>query len=226
MDLADTVKNKYSYLSNRLSFLKGKNPGNFNPDQQKCIHTLYEYFYNYKSFPGKETLRKELKKQRAACDTPMLEAKSSAIAEKVLKSRAFTDARTVFCYLSYNKEIKTDAIVEAVLKQQKRLAVPVVTGSVMVAAGVKSLDNFEKNSYGILEPMDYTPFDKEEIDLIIVPGFGFNPFGYRVGYGGGFYDKYLDDFRGTALGLVFSDFVLYNFVPSGYDIPVNQLIIE
>ena len=78
----------------------------------------------------------------------------------------------------------------------------------MIPAVINSLNNLERNKFGILEPRKYKIIDKNDIDLVIVPAFGYNPLGYRIGYGGGYYDVFLKDFKGFSIGMVLKDFLI------------------
>lgn len=226
MKIDTTLLEKYTFLTGTYPFLQNKNPAGFTSDQKRYIDVLYDAAYHNKPLSTKKEERLRLKKMRAAYDPLELEKKSAPLADRVIESSFFKKACTVFCYISYNNEIDTKKIIDTILKTNKQLAVPVVQGTEMIAAGVDCLDNFINNKYGIPEPAVFTPLSKEEIDLVITPAFGFNPFGFRIGYGGGFYDKFLAGFPGISLGIVLRDFLLFDFVPSAHDIPVDCLIIE
>lgn len=80
-------------------------------------------------------------------------------------------------------------------------------------------------AFGILEPIGDQPVPKSTIDLIHVPGVVFDPSGYRIGYGGGFYDRYLADYGGVTLATAYG-FQLGDVVAEPHDIPVKELVID
>ena len=86
-------------------------------------------------------------------------------------------------------------------------------------------EKLERNSFGLLEPQgDFTILEPSQIDLIHVPGLAFNTSGYRVGYGGGYYDRYLEHFPGHTISTIYPC-QIQNFQPEHYDIPVEEVLI-
>ena len=86
-------------------------------------------------------------------------------------------------------------------------------------------EQLERNSFGLLEPQgDFTILEPSQIDLIHVPGLAFNPSKYRVGYGGGYYDRYLEHFPGHTISTIYPC-QIQNFQPEHYDIPVEEVLI-
>jgi 5-formyltetrahydrofolate cyclo-ligase len=154
-----------------------------------------------------ETLKKSLELCRIFTDSP-----------------EFKNANSVCCYLSFNLEIDTFSIIEECFRTKKILSVPVVSGKEMFACKITSLGNLKKNKYGILEPVNIDKIDKNDVDIVIVPALGYTENKYRVGYGKGFYDKFLKDYKGLTAGLVFKDFIV-DFRYEEFDIPVKKLFI-
>ncbi len=155
--------------------------------------------------------------------------KSRQICEKVCKHSAIAEANTVFVYLSFGSEVETMELVKQLLAMGKRVGVPKCDTKhrTMAAAEITELTGLIPNSYGILEPTKDAPIlSKGEIDAVLVPALAFDEDGFRLGYGGGYYDKYLADYSGVTLGIAFADCVT-NRLPRGeFDRPVDEVLTE
>lgn len=116
-----------------------------------------------------------------------------AICRHLLHSSLYQKAETVLCYMGTAREIDTGAIVRAALSDGKRLALPLCTErGIMEAREIRSLGELVSGKYGILAPMLSCPVvEPPRLDLVIVPGCTGNARGQRLGYGGGYYDRYL-----------------------------------
>jgi 5-formyltetrahydrofolate cyclo-ligase len=145
--------------------------------------------------------------------------------KKIIALNEFKNAKSIFCYVSFDSEIDTYYLLQYCLENNKILCVPVIKDNKMIASRIRSLDNFKKNNFNIPEPSEICEIKKNEIDLIIVPALAYNPLGFRLGYGKGFYDNYLKDYNGYTIGMIFKKFVTTDLIPDKYDIPVNKLII-
>lgn len=195
--------------------------------QRRSLKIISKYYKSnsLKDF-NKNILRKKIKLQKANISIAKLKKKSLYLNKKVLNSCEFKAARSVFCYISFGDEIDTFKILESCLKNSKILSVPVIKAKrIIEAAIINNLDNLVKNKYGILEPVSYRAMDKKDIDLVIVPAMGYNTLGYRIGYGGGYYDFFLKDFNGFSIGMVLKEFLIPGLIPGYFDIPVKKLFI-
>ena len=166
------------------------------------------------------TLRKEI---------PRRHEKSRRIWEKVLEHPAVVEAKTVFLYLSFGTEVETLPLADELVKRGKRVAVPLCDTKThaMKAVLLPAMENLKAGSYGILEPeSDARVISKEEIDVILVPALAFDREGYRLGYGGGYYDKFLESFSGRAIGLAFSDCITDKLPREAFDKPVDEVVTE
>lgn len=117
----------------------------------------------------------------------------AAICRLVRQSALYREARTVFCYAGTKREIDTAALLRAALEDGKRLVLPLCTApGVMEARRIERLEDLAAGKYGILEPGPRCPLvPPEEIDLAVVPCCTGNAAGQRLGYGGGYYDRFL-----------------------------------
>jgi 5-formyltetrahydrofolate cyclo-ligase len=174
----------------------------------------------------KSALRSYLKFLRSGYPIDDLEKKSLILQDEILNSDIYKNSHTIFCYISIGKEINTKKIINDILANNKTLCVPkVITKSEMTACRLENLDQLKINNFGIPEPVEKIEIPKNMIDLIIVPALCFNKDGYRIGYGGGYYDNYLKDFNGMTFGMVIKEFII-DFIPEKFDIPVRKLFIQ
>ena len=173
-------------------------------------------------------IRRELKETAAAFSKSYVSEASSAVCEKVLKSKEFREASVIFGYLSFRNEISVDGVLEEALRLGKTVAVPwIVSQTEMKAARLETLEDLPTDRYGIrTAPEPVMLVRPETIDLILVPGAGFSARGRRMGRGAGFYDRFLTHVRGFRLGIT-CDRLLREEIPvDEYDRPVEALVTE
>lgn len=146
----------------------------------------------------KKSLRKQMLAKRA--DITHLERKRAEILinEKLFGHLWFYKASNILLYVSYGSEISTIELLKEVFRLNKKVYVPKVIGKEMRFFRIHSLEDLCKGYKGILEPMDEAEEfqaipEREEDTLMIMPGVAFDCFRNRLGYGGGYYDRYLSD---------------------------------
>ena len=156
------------------------------------------------------------------------------ICSRILSLVSYRFADTVLLYSPIKSEIDITPIAVAALKAGKRVAFPKCTpeGSLMDFHYVSSLDELTPGYYSILEPSADAPvFDKrkahtKESCLCLIPALIYDQNGYRVGYGKGYYDRYLQDFNGTKAGIIY-DRLIAESVPHGrFDLKVDFTVSE
>lgn len=155
----------------------------------------------------KAELRRLLRARRRAVDEDVRRTADEAIAREVLGCEVWQCAMTVYTYLSIPGEVDTRWLIERAQEGGKRVALPRVVPNTrqMRWFQVTSLDCLEVGSFGIEEPpleglVELDPTG-EVSDVALVPGLAFDEAGHRMGYGGGFYDTFLEVFRGHSMGL-------------------------
>ena len=118
----------------------------------------------------------------------------SSIRQNILSLPEYQDASTVFCFVGTKDEIDTSSLIDQMIKEGKRVAVPLCTGSgIMEAKRITDRSQLSAGTYGILEPSDEAEtIPAEDIDFAVVPCVTCNKIGQRLGHGGGFYDRYLE----------------------------------
>ncbi|GIM28549.1 5-formyltetrahydrofolate cyclo-ligase [Clostridium polyendosporum] len=153
------------------------------------------------------------------------------ISRKFLNSEIYKQCKTIFIYISMNEEIDTKTIILKALEEGKRVCVPKIDikNRVMKAVEIKNLSQMvETPPFGILEPPTFDlKLDIDEIELIVVPGLAFDKNGGRVGYGGGYYDKFLFQPHKSKKIVLAYDFQVFESVPvEKHDVRVDYVITE
>ena len=150
------------------------------------------------------------------------------ISDNLLKSDLYRDAACIFCYVSTSDEIGTAAILEQALTDGKPLCVPLCgkDGS-MTARKITALSELRTGHYGILEPSDTAPeIAPENIDLILAPALSCDRKGYRLGYGGGYYDRFLSRTNAVCAALCASQRMSATLPREVFDRRCHYIITE
>lgn len=177
---------------------------------------------------AKADLRRRMLALRAAMTPDERVRQNRAITQRVLAHKGFTQAQTVFCYCSCADEIDTYGILHAVLAAGKILCLPRTHGKgIMEAYAVSDLDSLQRSKYGILEPSLYCPLaDPLQIDLCVIPCLAADVHGYRLGYGGGYYDRYLVRTKGVRMVLCAASRLTASVPCDAHDIPCDFIVTE
>ncbi len=189
---------------------------------------MYRRNINIKAL--KIDLRAKYKTLRSGMDQDKKYEMDQKIQKKLLSLREYKNQSTIFTYVSKSIEVNTIELIETALSQRKIVAVPKCNTEecTMEFYRIKSLDDLELGAFSVLEPI----VDRCEAiknltkGLCIVPGFSFDRQGYRLGYGKGYYDRFLSRFGGITVGICYSN-CLREELPHGYfDRPVNLLVTD
>lgn len=178
----------------------------------------------------KSELRKIMKAKRNELSLKEKEEYDKVVFEKVISNPIYLNAEVIFIFVSYENEVNTHEIISHAISSGKVVCVPkVISKDIgMAAIEIKSFNELAPGSMGILEPStnEELIINPEKIDMIILPGLAFDKFGGRLGYGGGFYDRYLskvrEDSKKIAIGY---DFQIVDKVPTEeLDKPIDYVI--
>ena len=174
----------------------------------------------------KNSLRAQMLKKRDGLDKTLWRLWSDKIYENLLAAPCFAEAKTVMTYVSFRSEPDTHRLINAALSAKKQVFVPVCQNDgAMAAAQIFSFCDLSPGRFGILEPTHFVP-PKAGIDLCLVPGSVFDLGGGRIGYGRGFYDRFLRDNPCLKIGLCFS-FQILEAIPQGTtDVPLDGYVTE
>lgn len=141
--------------------------------------------------PKKSELRKQILNIRSSLSLEEQIEKSKVIKDKLLQSEQFKRNDNILIYVDYNDEVLTKEIIEECFKSGKNVACPkVLADGIMEFFTVNCFDDLTEGYKGILEPKE-KELCKPDRALVIMPGVAFDNKGYRIGYGKGFYDRYL-----------------------------------
>ena len=173
----------------------------------------------------KKALRKQVLQELKSLSKEEKEVMDAWLTEQLLLHPFYKEAETIATYLSFPHEFQTARLIEEALKDGKKIVIPKTYPQGKMVFVVYEPGQLERNSFGLLEPQgDFTILEPSQIDLIHVPGLAFNPSRYRVGYGGGYYDRYLEHFPGHTISTIYPCQIQI-FQPEHYDIPVKEVII-
>ena len=173
----------------------------------------------------KQTLRRQIRELKRAMTEEQIVYASCRLGEKFAASELYKKARTIYGYLPYNQEVRTVPMLQRALDEGKRVAVPKCYGDEMRFIYLDDLSQVESGYCGIPEPIADGPVADDPTALVLMPGLAFTERGERMGYGGGFYDKFLAaEPNHPTLALCY-DFQMVDFIPTeAYDIPVDCVL--
>ena len=173
----------------------------------------------------KKALRAEIKAKKKAMTEAQIAATSDALARQLYAHPAYQAAKSIFGYLSYNQEVRTMPMLEQAQKDGKRVAVPKVIGDTMIFIWLDDLSRVELGYCNIPEPIDNGPEAVDETALVLMPGLAFDPTGRRCGYGGGFYDRYLQAHPDHPTLAMCYGFQMFDHLDTdAHDIPVDYVL--
>ena len=175
----------------------------------------------------KKALRAEIKAKKRAMTEAQIAAASDALARQLYAHPAYQSARSIFGYLSYNQEVRTMPMLEQAQTDGKRVAVPKVIGDKMIFIWLDDLSRVALGYCNIPEPIDDGPEAFDEPALVMKPGLAFDPAGHRCGYGGGFYDCYLEQHPGHPTLAMCYGFQMFEHLDTDpHDIPVDYVLSQ
>ena len=174
----------------------------------------------------KSELRKQVLHEMKALPRQQKQIIDQALTEQLLQHPFYQEAKVIATYLSFPHEFQTQELIEQALKDGKKVLIPKTYPKGRMDFVVYDSQQLVKTSFGLLEPQgDLEVVDASQIDLIHVPGLSFTREGYRIGYGGGYYDRYLEHFTGHTLSTVYPC-QIRDFIPEDHDIPVQEVLID
>lgn len=173
----------------------------------------------------KKALRREIREKKRAMTEEEIVDRSEKLGQLFVQSEAYRKAKTVYGYLPYNQEVRTVPMLEQALRDGKRVAVPKIYGDTMKFLYLDDLSKVEKNDMGIPEPIADTPVAEDKTALVLMPGLAFTEQGDRMGYGGGFYDRFLaEEPDHPTLALCYAFQIVDSLPTEEFDIPVDTVL--
>jgi 5-formyltetrahydrofolate cyclo-ligase len=207
---------------------------------QVIIHIVLAHRIPRSAAMTKKEIRQVIKSEKSQLSDDMIQKASSIVTKKLLNSIEYQNSKVIYLYLSFNQEIRTDEIIYNALKNKKKVAVPridTLTSEEVKDSNIKrkkkmnfyyiqSMEELQTGFYGILEPVtNNVAYDKEV--LVIMPGLAFDNKFYRIGYGGGYYDDFLNSYKKnnyTKIALAYDFQLMDEFEHNDYDVRVDQII--
>ena len=175
---------------------------------------------------NKKEMRAQIRAKKRAMTEAQIVSASKRLAEQFLSCELYRKAQTIYGYLPYNQEVRTVSMLEQAIRDGKRVAVPKCYGSDMKFIYIDDFVNQVAPGYAnIPEPIADGPVADDKTALVLMPGMAFDPQGHRIGYGGGFYDRFLaDEPDHPTLALCYGFQMVEHLETEEFDIPVNQVI--
>ncbi len=180
--------------------------------------------------PIKKKMRAEIKEKRAGMPEALKASYDKKICNKLLNLWAVRETQTFLCYVSTPIEVDTLCFINTLLSNGKRVAVPrCVEGKAeMNFYYINSLEELSSGAFGVLEPKENEAnrLIKTEDTICIVPAFMFDKNGYRLGYGKGYYDRYLSRYKGLTIGICYDENITDELFHGKFDRAVDLVLSE
>jgi len=181
----------------------------------------------------KKEFRKKVISERKKQNPDIINSNSQLIFQNLFKLDEIKKAKTVMAYLDFNNEVKTDSIINYLLSKKQKAVVPIsiVEERKLFLSEIKDIETeVSIGTYGIREPKSefIRPINSQDIDIVIVPAVAYDTNGYRLGYGGGYYDRFLDSLRDDCItiGIAF-EIQIFDEVPKeDHDAQLDYIITE
>jgi 5-formyltetrahydrofolate cyclo-ligase len=180
----------------------------------------------------KKAIRREVLRKRDEIPPDLKTQKDYLIKERLYSTPEFTNARTVLFYASFRSEVDTLSMIQDSFHMGKRIVLPKVAAErhALILYEIKDVAELTSGYMGIPEPFaqDERLADLEEIDIIIVPGAGFDLSGNRLGYGAGYYDILLSNKKKdvAVIALAYEEQIVDSIPAEGHDVKMDMLVTE
>ncbi|SEM28564.1 5-formyltetrahydrofolate cyclo-ligase [Mesobacillus persicus] len=178
----------------------------------------------------KKTLRNSMKSELEKLSLPVYEDLSYQIARRLFDDSSWKDADVIGMTISKAPEVDTFQLIRKAWEQGKTVVIPkcVPHTKEMVFRTLTRFSELEKVYFGLYEPIpsETAEINAENIDLLVVPGLAYTTAGYRLGFGGGYYDRYLKKYHNQTLSLAFSQQIVSDLPNEPHDMAVAKIVTE
>lgn len=178
----------------------------------------------------KNTFRKKILALRSELSKEEWQTKSEQILKNLVETDLFKNATTVHSYISMNdrREVCTDELFNIIFKNKKQAVVPITNfeDHTLKHSEITPQTNLKENKWGVREPESVQIVDASELNLIVVPMVAADKKGNRLGYGQGFYDRFLRNTAGKKAGLIFNTFLFDEIPVEEFDVKLDVIITE
>ena len=173
----------------------------------------------------KAALRKHLLEKRDAISDEFRNISSNKIHQNLKQVDSYINSQNIACYFSIGSEIDTYDIMLGILEQGKNMLLPKIVDNNLEFYVVPNLEKLEKGAFDIMEPKDSCK-KAENIDCVLVPTIGISKSGDRLGYGKGYYDKFLSSTDAVKISLTYSKQIVKSIPNDSHDIKIDLIITE
>jgi 5-formyltetrahydrofolate cyclo-ligase len=173
----------------------------------------------------KNSLRKLLLEKRDNTSSDLMKIASSQIQKKLKKIKAFRDAEKIGVYYPIGSEIPTQDIIQEALSNSKEVYLPKIVGKDIEFRKIEGFSSLERGGFDIMEPRQECPLESN-LDVILVPTVGISPKGIRLGYGHGYYDKFLSKNKTVTISLTLEKQIVKNIPKSEHDVLIDWIVTE
>jgi 5-formyltetrahydrofolate cyclo-ligase len=181
----------------------------------------------------KKEIRREARQLRDSLSTHEIRSKSAAIESRLWQMIQEQQFKSIMFYIAFGSEVRTQGCISRAISSGIKTIVPICyedeKRQLLPSRLLDLHSEVEPGKFGILEPKPQfrRPFPPEEIDLVVVPGLAFDEKGYRIGYGGRYYDHFLVRCpQALHVGVAYEMQIVKEIYPSEWDIPVHKIITE
>jgi 5-formyltetrahydrofolate cyclo-ligase len=176
---------------------------------------------------AKRRVRSAVRDERDAVPVDVRKERAERVVERFLALPEVARARTIMLFSSFGSEVPTGSLIGRLHERGVVVALPRIEGTALVPVTYAPGDPTTTTSFGAEEPVAGAPLDTSSIDVVGVPGVAFDRSGRRIGYGGGYYDRFLRGLPAFTVGLVFGLQVVDADLPAGrFDLPVDAIVTE
>ena len=173
----------------------------------------------------KAALRKHLLEKRDATSAELRDILSERIHQNLKRITSFTNSQNIACYFPIGSEIDTHNIMLDMLEQDKNLLLPRIVNNNLEFCIVPNLEKLEKGSFEIMEPRDSCK-KAEKINCVLIPTVGVSKSGVRLGYGKGYYDRFLSSTDAVKISLTYSKQIVKSIPSDSHDIKIDWIVTE
>lgn len=181
----------------------------------------------------KKNIRKKMLDTRKQISAEEIDKLSEIIIDSLTKLSIYRESKNVMLYLSFGNEVDSYRLIERCHRDGKKTIVPVCKKEgvrIIPSELIDVEEELKQSKFGYMEPKEefIRPLDLEEIDIIIIPGISFDKRCYRIGYGAGYYDRFLakSNYRIPTIGVAFDFQIIDNVPVEDFDIPLDYIITE
>lgn len=177
----------------------------------------------------KQELREAIKQERRNMDRQFKQTLDLGVARNVSRLYQYRSCKTVLVYVSTEIEVDTFKIIENAWRDGKRVAVPrCINGTrLMEFHYIESFEDLAPGTFGVLEPFETLPVVEDFTGcLMLLPALSIDYLGYRLGYGKGYYDRYMSKFNAACAGICYSDYIRRHMYHGRFDRPVDVIVTE